>query len=172
MIDKDVFAQGMGQLGGAFGREIDGPVSKMYYATLSPHLTNEEWIEAVTRTVTEETFWPSPAVVLSKIKETEQESAVRAFAHVKRTLALYGGFRFIPVDVAKSFDSATWAAIKELGGLSQVMEENEKKFTRAYLNFLKPRAPRIKPSEDSRVKQLTSGIGSGGRDKALPSGDR
>jgi hypothetical protein len=174
MIDSEVFIQGMGQLGGAFGREIDGPVTKMYFGILTKELTSAEFVEAVTRTIATERFWPSPAVIISKVRESGEESALKAFEHARRTIYDYGGFRFLPVSVYEAFDAPTKAAIRECGGVAKMAEANEKRFCRAYQDALTPRAPRLVSSHDKadpRIKQLTAGIGNGGRDRALPKGD-
>ena len=178
MIDKAVFAQGMGQLGGAFGREIDEPVTRMYYGILSPKLDNAEWVEAVTRTVASERFWPSPAVLLSHIKDSPEESALVAIATVRRVVGQYGGLiQNIPAD-AVAFDPPTWAGLKEIGGLGKVAtltDKSEKRFVRAYMGAVAPRTAIQaggKPQPEARriVAQTTRALTLVGRDKAA--GDR
>jgi hypothetical protein len=174
MIDKEVFVQGMGQLGGAFGREIDGPVSKMYYGILSPKLSTEQWVEAVTKTMTAERFWPSPAVILSYAVGDPEMIAGRALAHVRGVIARHGGVPYLPAS-AVEFDAPTWAGIKEIGGLAHCStEKNERRFVRAYLAALTPQpvlsasAERPQPETRRLVASVTRSIG---RDRAVPKGD-
>jgi len=188
MIDKAIFAEGMGQLGGAFGREIDGPVSKMYYGILSKRLTTEQFAAAVTKTLDTETFWPSPAVILGKVISAPEKDAQHAFEKVNNTLKLHGGFRFLPNEIAKQWDQATWAGIKAVGGLMQITtctterwDALQRRFRNAYLEALNP-PPALPAGEkpDPRVKQLVASTAlamrtttpQGGQDNALPRGDR
>lgn len=163
MIDKAVFAEGMGQLGGAFGREIDGPVSRMYYAILSPALSNEQWVEAVTETVKTERFWPSPAVLLEKAGKDEESRSQLAFRTVADALNAHGGYRFLPAEVSQSWDAATWAGIKEIGGLREITECTERnwpslvrRFTKAYQDALKPKLALVRDHPQPAVARNSS----------------
>lgn len=139
MIDREAFAQGMGRLGGAFGREIDGPVAAFYFDILSPQLTTEEWAEAVTRAAAQETFWPSPAVLLAKVKLDPESQAAAALSNVRRVLNGYGQMRDVPLEAVR-FDAATWAGLKAIGGLKNARDEKyEKRFTKAYAEHFTPR---------------------------------
>lgn len=139
MIDREAFAQGMGQLGGAFGREIDGPVSKMYYGILSPKLSSAQWAAAVTQVVATERFWPSPAVILAAAQADGATESQRAFDVVNDALRQHGGYRFLSHDVAKRWDAATWVGISAVGGLVEITnctdhrwESLQRKFRAAY----------------------------------------
>lgn len=176
MIDKAVFAQGMGQLGGAFGREIDGPVSRMYYAILSPALDNEEFVRVVTETVKSERFWPSPAVLLEKAGKDEEGQSQLAFRRVADALNAHGGYRFLPAEISQSWDPATWAGIKAIGGLREITECTERRwpglvrdFCKAYQDALKPRLQLVRDATQPAVAELVTSVS---RDRQLPRGDR
>jgi hypothetical protein len=177
MIDKAVFAAGMGQLGGAFGREVDGAVSAMYYSVLSPHLSDEQFVDAVKQVCGTETFWPAPAVILETAGVSPQQRSEGALRAVNDALLEHGGYRFLPAAISQSWDAATWAAIKEIGGLKEITEctherwpKLQARFRRAYeaAFALKPALPSgEKP--DPRVKKL---VAETGRALALPPRDR
>jgi hypothetical protein len=175
MIDKEVFAQGMGQLAGAFGREVDGPVSKMYHQVLSPHLTDAQFVEAVTRTVASETFWPSPATILEKAGVSPQQRSEGVLRMVNDALFKHGGFKFLPTEISMAWDTATWAAIREVGGLAAITNCTEekwpamqRKFQRAYEAATSPK-PSVTDGRTPATKQLVARTS---RDLALPNGDR
>lgn len=161
MIDKDEFAGGMAVLAGAFGREIDGPVQRMYYGILSAKLTTEEFRQAITTTMATETFWPSPAVILGKVPRLAEDRPALAFAHVNKILSQNGGFRFMTFQTFQTeFDAPTKHAIAAVGGLSAITNTPEerwpalaKRFATAYREY------ETKPAEIEQVdrKQLASG---------------
>lgn len=139
-IDKDTFAGGMAVLSGAFGREIDGPVQRMYYGILSPQMTTAEFEQAIKDTMASETFWPSPAVILSKVPRLREDHSALALEHVTRVTSAHGGYRFLPHDTYHAeFDAPTRAAISAVGGLAVICGTSEeryptlaKKFSAAY----------------------------------------
>lgn len=173
MIDKATFAEGMGRLAGNFGREIDGAVGQSYYAALSPHLSNEQFIEAVTRAIGGETFWPPAAKLLELSGVSPCQRSEGALKHVSDTLFKHGGYRFIPADVAQSFDEQTWAAIREVGGLKEITcctEERwpamQRRFQRAYEAATGGKA-QVGDGRQPHAKRLVAGVvGSIGRDRA------
>jgi hypothetical protein len=176
MIDKDAFIAGIAVLAGAFGREVDAPVQRAYYAVLSREMTTEEFEQAVTLTLSSETFWPSPAVLLGKVKADETSRGLLALEHVNRITDAHGGFRYLPYAVYQAeFDAPTKAAISACGGLSAIATTNEnalnalrKKFAAAYATAQKP--PQLSaPPTDPRVRQLvreTTKALTSGRDRA------
>lgn len=177
MIDKEVFAQGMGQLGGAFGREIDGPVSKMYYNILSKQMSTSGFLLAVEAALATETFWPSPAVLLSKVMPVPERAAQHAFDMVNDALRAHGGYRFLPSEVSKAWPPETWAGIKAVGGLMEISnctsdrwDSLQKRFRKAFVEAIAP-APQLPTGEkpDARAKAL---VRETGRALALPPGDR
>lgn len=180
MIDKNIFAEGMGQLGGAFGREIDEPVTRMYYAILSPVLTSEAFVAAVTNTVATERFWPSPAVILEKAGADIHAIAQRAFRVVVDGLNEHGGYRFLPASVSQSWDAATWAGIKAIGGLREITDCTERRWPGLVRDFCKAYTEALQPSKtlphgqpQPQTKHLVARVvGSIGRDAQLPPGDR
>lgn len=143
MIDKDQFAGGIALLAGAYGREIDGPVQRMYYGILSPKLTTDEFQQAIKDTMATETFWPSPAVILSKVPRLREDRPALALEHVNRVLSSHGGHRFLPHSTfQREFDAPTKAAIAAVGGLSAITSCTEerygslaKKFTAAFREY-------------------------------------
>lgn len=159
-IDKDSFLAGLAVLAGAFGREVDGAVQRAYYQVLGQKLTNDEWQRAVSITLETETFWPSPAVLLSKVKADDDARGALAFEHVNRITSSHGGFRFLTAETyQREFDAATKAAISACGGLAGIANTSEdrwpslqRKFVAAYRDALTPKI--AAPEVDKRVKQL------------------
>lgn len=143
MIDKENFIGGMGLLSGAYGREIDSAVQRMYYGILSPKLDTAEWEQAIKDTMATETFWPSPAVILSKVPRLAEDRPAMALSHVGKVLSQHGGHRFLSYDTYHAeFDPPTKAAISAVGGLSAITNCTEerwgslaKKFAVAYREF-------------------------------------
>lgn len=163
-LDKDSFLAGLALLAGAFGREIDGAVQRAYYGVLSSQLNDEEFQRAVSITLATETFWPSPAVILSKVKADDGSRAALAFEHVNRVTGSNGGFRYLTAETFhREFDAPTKAAISAVGGLAAIGNTTEerwpglqRKFAAAYQSSLVPKlAP---PPTDGRVKQLVASV--------------
>lgn len=143
MIDKDIFLAGMTALSGAYGREIDGAVQRLYFAILSPKLDTAEFQAAVTLTCETETFWPSPAVILGKVPRLAEDRPALALGHVAKILSQSGGHRFLTFDTYhREFDAPTKHAISAVGGLSAITNCTEerygslqKKFAAAYREY-------------------------------------
>lgn len=185
MIDKEMFLQGMAQLGGAFGREVDGPVQRMYFAVIGPKLTNEEWQRAIADTVATETFWPSPAVILAKAGKDAESQAAAAWASVRAMMDSTAGGRFATAEQYRALGPTTLKALAEIGGVRAIAECSDerwanlvKRFSKAYVETINPH-PAIGTGEspDPRVKKLASGVARqlslvGGRDRQVKeSGD-
>ena len=137
MIDKAKLIAGMALLAGAFGREVDGAVIGMYFDTLSPALSTEEFEHAVEIAVAKETYWPSPAVLLEYGKPRAR--AARALAAVSDDLREHGGFKFYPHGRFLELPAEVKAGIRAIGGLRaltlaevQDMPRLERKFADAY----------------------------------------
>ena len=177
MIDKTTLAAGLATLAGAFGREVDGPVVAAYYAVLSPQLSTEQFEHAVQRALREETFWPSPAVLLAKVQAPALEQGVAALRHVNATMGRFGGFQYLPYDVyAREFDAPTKAAIQAVGGLREIANVHEdrypalqRKFAEAYQRALASPPALPAPDADPRVTRLVCDVVSG-RDLAAGDG--
>lgn len=158
MIDKEQFAAGMALLSGSYGREIDGPVQRLYYGVLSAKLTTEEFQKAVADTVATETFWPSPAVILGKVPRLAEDRPAKALEHVNRVLSSVGGHRFLSFARFQSeFDAPTRAAISAVGGLSAITGCSEerygslaKKFATAFREY-EAAPPRIAAEDHKRL---------------------
>lgn len=174
-IDKAEFSAGMGVLAGAFNRSLDAAVTRSYYRLLSDRLTTDEFQRAVEITLATETFWPSPAVLLAKIKADDESRAVLAFEHVNRVMISHGGYRFLTAETYnREFDAPTKAAISAVGGLAAIGNTNEdrwqslqRKFVKEYNDSQRPALPA--PQTDPRVKQLVRNTALSlvsGRDKA------
>lgn len=140
MIDKDIFLAGMTALSGAYGREIDGAVQRLYFGILSPKITTDEFQQAIAATCATETFWPSPAVILGKVPRLAEDRPALALSHVNRVLSSCGGHRFLTFDRYQAeFDAPTKHALSAIGGLSAITNCTEerwaslaKKFAVAY----------------------------------------
>lgn len=177
MIDKQAFAEYMGQLGGAYGREIDAPVSRMYYAILSARLTTEQFIAAIAKTLAAETFWPAPAKILEHAGVGNEDEAELAFKAMSATVRDHGGYLRLPHEVFAQFDPAVRAAIKAVGGLREIAERSGpdkrpallKRFVRAY-NESRSGVTAL-PIGQSQERTLAL-VRSVAKDMALPPGDR
>lgn len=174
-IDKDSFRAGLALLAGAFSRELDAPLQRVYYVVLSPALTTEEFETAVTMTLATDTFWPSPAVLLGKVKADANSRAALAFEHVNRVTGDNGGFRYLTAETFhREFDAPTKAAISAVGGLAAIANTTEerwpsmqKKFAAAYQSSMQPRL--AAPQMDPKVKQLVASTAEAmsGRDRSV-----
>lgn len=175
MIDKTIFATGMGQLAGAFKTNLDPAVSRMYYGILSSRLTTEQFAEAVAAALATETFWPSPAKLLEKVKADDETRGLLGFEHVNRVLGNNGGLRYLTTETYnREFDAPTRAAISAVGGLGAITNTSEerwgslqKRFAAAFTTATQPRI--AAPQTDPRVKQLVGNVASyltSGRDLA------
>jgi hypothetical protein len=161
-IDHTAFAAGMGLLAGAFNRTVDAPISRVYFGILSQRLTTAEFERAITLVLSEETFWPSPAVILGKVVQDDSERALAAFEHVNRVVGAAGGHRFLSHDTyQREFDAATRAAISAVGGIAEICNTVierwpalERRFVKAYSAALVPSLPTLQ--DDPKVKQLVT----------------
>lgn len=176
MIDKQKFVTGMALLAGSFGREVDAPIQAAYYRVLNPQLNDAEFERAIALTIEQETYWPSPAVLLGKVKQDTTTKALAALEHVGRVTSQHGGYRFLPHEVfQQEFDAPTKAAIAAVGGLHGIANTHEerwpslqKKFAAAYAESVQPKLPA--PAEtDGKVKQL---VGQTARQLTLSGRDR
>lgn len=165
MIDKAEFLTGLTVLAGAFGREVDGGIQVAYYRALSPKMTTEQFQKAVNETLVTETFWPSPAVLLGKIKSADELKALDAFEHVNRVVGAAGGYRFFPHERFMEFDAPTRAAISACGGLHEMANVSEerygslaKKFATAYAKSLEAPVALPATGTDNRVTGLVRGV--------------
>jgi len=180
VIQKDEFVAGMAALGGAFGREVEAPVQRMYYAVLNPRLTTEQFQEAVSRVVATQTFWPSPAVLLNAVKADDESRALLAFEHVNRITGQSGGYRFLTAETYhREFDAPTRQAISAVGGLVTIANTSEdrwsglqRRFSEAYQTALRPALAVPADGPDPRARRLIAETADkleklGGRDRAL-----
>jgi len=154
MISPTQFAQGMALLGGTFGREVDGPVSKLYYEAISPLLTDEQWQMAVRKVCASETFWPPCAILIRAGLGDPKEQSAAQLEMVVDTLKNHGGFRYLSPQISAGFSTATWAGISAAGGLMKIStatDQNwpiiQKRFREAYENAIAPQ-PMLEDGED------------------------
>lgn len=172
MIDKDVFATGMGLLCGAFNRTLDAAVSRAYYGTLGQRMTTAEFEAAVQKCLADDTFWPSPAVLLAKVQTDPMQGGAAALEHVNRVLSAHGGHRYLThATYHAEFDGPTRAAISAVGGLAEItgttIERHPgmvRKFATAYASALAGPKRLASPPIDPRVTSLVAGIV--GRDRS------
>jgi hypothetical protein len=64
LIDLKAFRAGMEKLGTAFNRALTDEVMTTFGQILSPRLSTEQWVQAVTRALQSESYFPPPAVLL------------------------------------------------------------------------------------------------------------
>lgn len=176
MIDKSVFAAGMGVLANNFNRTVDAALSRVWYGILSPKLTNAEFERAVALSVEKDTFWPTAASLLEKVAPPSPEDhGTAALEHVNRVLGECGGPRFLTyAGYQEAFDAPTKAAILAVGGLVEIANVSverynglRKRFASAYASALNQ--PKALPATgtDNRVTQL---VGETVRNLTLVSG--
>ncbi len=68
MIDRKIFAVGMGVLAERFRTEIAGPAQKGYHTILSEELNDEEFQIAVKLAFRHSQFWPSPQQLIDFVR--------------------------------------------------------------------------------------------------------
>jgi hypothetical protein len=180
MIDKQVFAAGMGVLANNFNKTVDAALSRIWYNTLSAKLTTEQFERAVTLSVEQDTFWPTAAALIAKVAPDSPETrGAAALEHVNRVLSAHGGHRFLPhATYLAEFDEPTRAAISAVGGLADITNcsierwaSMTKKFAAAYAKAVDGPKALPAPPTDARVKQIVSGTARNlsivsGRDRA------
>lgn len=168
MIDADAFAAGMGILAGNFGREVDGAVSRAWYTLLSPKMTTREFERAVQLVLESETYWPSAALLLAKIRIPADDQAEQALRELNSTLGQFGGFQHTPYAALEPhLDGPTKAALNAIGGLGELAATTEEKYPRlvkkwvAAYNRAKPDAatPKLpQPKTDPAVMELIADL--------------
>lgn len=137
MIDTVRFNAGMALLAGNFGREVDGPVLRAYYAVLSPKLTTEQFDFAVAKTVETETYWPAAATLIAKVLAPQADAGVAALRHVNATMGKHGGFQYLPFAVYQAeFDAPTKDAIKAVGGIREIANVHEDRYAALERKFV------------------------------------
>jgi hypothetical protein len=173
VIEKEPFLAGLAILAGAFGREVDAPVQRAYYAVLSPQMTTEDFEKAVSLTLASESYWPSPAVILSKVKADAESRGLVAFERVNRVMGANGGHRFLSHDTyIREFDEATRMAISAVGGLAKIGDTTEDRWPALQRRFVAAHTEASSPTKrlpaapiDPRVDALVNRVLSG-RDRA------
>lgn len=185
MIDRQRFAEGMGVLGGSFGRVVDDAVIHAYYVTLSPRLDTAQWERAVHAVLARETFWPSPAKLLELSgRGSDDEAGRAAFRALVDDLRQHGGHRFYPHERFAALPDAVRAGVKRIGGLqaiSGMSVEREamvaKQFLEAYRDSAHELAAPARdlqldtPPEDPRARRLLADVAAGVGNGPSPRGD-
>lgn len=179
MIDGEILAQGMGMLGGAYGRIIDEGTTCTYRDALDPKMTTDEFMRAVRAAIETETYWPSPAVLLSKVSRKSEGAA--AFLALVDQLRTAGGYRFFPHEKFAALPEPVRAAVKAIGGLAVITNAPderafhalEQRFSAAYVAAVTPQprlaAPAMDPTASRLVRETARAIG---RDRQLPATER
>jgi hypothetical protein len=137
----------------------------MYYGILSSQMTTEEFARAIEITLVTETFWPSPATLLGKVRADQMSRAIAAFEHVNRVTASVGGFKNLPhARFVAEFDAPTRAALSEVGGLQAIANTSEERWPALQKRFAAAYAsasgqPKALPATgtDGRVTALVKG---------------
>ncbi len=154
-MDKQVFAEQMGNLGVVFDREVSKQVLDLYYEDLKS-LTNAQMIDAVTKWRKAGRFFPRPSELLDMLK-TSKSSAGEAWAHVLKQLRDSQNADLTPAELN---------TVNEIGGIDALahmtysqLEFKSKDFKAAYtpdrLGDLKERL-----DHDPQFKALGKLIGS------------
>lgn len=168
MINQQAFAAGLALLAGNFGREVDAALGRAWYLILSPLMTTAQFERAVQLVLETETFWPSAAVLLTKVKASADEVAVQALRDLNATLGRFGGYQHTPYDALRDhLDGPTKAALKAIGGLSELAATTEEKYPRLVKRWVEaynrakaeiafPKLPQ--PKTDPAVEQLTATV--------------
>lgn len=163
MIDKNVFAAGLGVLANNFNKIVDPALSRVWYGVLSPKLDNAEFERAVKLSIEQDTFWPTAASLLAKVAPPPTESqGAEALKHVNRVLKDSGGHLFLSYEKFHAeFDAPTRAAISAVGGLAEITgcsveryASLTKRFAAAYTKALETPLALPATGTDSRVASL------------------
>lgn len=164
MIGKHIFANGMAILAGAFGREVDPETSQTYYLVLRDQLSDDEFKLAVRETITSERFWPSPAVLLAKVRPPIDADV--ALEDVLDRVRRAGGFRFFPHDEYLALSAAQQAGVRAAGGVAALtVADSDREIARVRKLF------RLAFEEASAPKVLAI-HGADRRDRQLPRGEQ
>ncbi len=125
MIDKRVFAEGMALLGGAFGREVDGPVSRIYFEILSPEFDDAQWMTAVRQVIATEHFWPPVSALRDAVLGNPKQLADKALTALLEQVEEYylpntGTQLRLSPDAAACLTGPVRAALRAVGGVGRL----------------------------------------------------
>jgi hypothetical protein len=157
MIDRAIFAAGMGVLCDIFGREIGVPAMKAYYAVLGGRLTTAEFERAVNLAISQDIFWPTPARLLALVGRDTETAALSALTKLSSRLRLGGGHLHFAAAEYGQLDVPTRKGISAAGGLRAICEcrpENaaalQRRFVTAYAAAVN-RAPALTFNEPNQL---------------------
>jgi hypothetical protein len=121
-MQKAKFKRGMLALTGAYQREVDEVTTQLYWRVLGEILTDEEWDKAVEACVSNETYWPTPSVLLDYSKPNRKaivkaENGIKAQDTYDAIVSLFeDGERVTGAGVEKAHGFAAKAAFAAAGG--------------------------------------------------------
>jgi hypothetical protein len=117
MIDATKFAAWMAALTDRFNRPLLPGTQQAYYATLSAELTTEEFERAASLAFRDETFWPSPRVIVEKVHPpvNVKASASEAFEGIRQAIMDFGG-PHVASQLAPNLPPPAKRALRAIGG--------------------------------------------------------
>ena len=116
MISKAEMAKGMALLSTAFNRELTREVIELYQAVIGPRLDAQAWEHAVKQSLSRETFFPPPAVLLS-YGLSEGAPLTRAVTVYEQIVREYECGRHLgPREVRDQFGAAAMDSFVAAGG--------------------------------------------------------
>ena len=165
MINFEKFAAAMSVLASAFGRTVDTAAINSYYRVLSPRLTTKRFERALQRVLEEESFWPSPAVILQHA--TSGDDAATALMRVSQELSAQHGYRFASGDWFRNLEEPVKAGISAIGGLRVITMATTREWPSLERRFVKAYNARAAELRAAKAAITSSGIATG-RDRQLP----
>ena len=134
-----------------YGKEVDKPLAKLYFKTLNPLLTTDQFTYAVHAVAATERFFPSPGVLLDKIMpqsaappkpaDTAKVEGSMIFDRIPQECGIYSPAGIVIDErvVRDKFGEQAVMAFRAIGGIKryrELMEQSEpwarKDFADAY----------------------------------------
>lgn len=178
-IDAKQFAAGMSLLADTYGKLVEAPLAAFYKQTLDPLMTTEEFVAAVHAVAATERFWPTPAVLVDKVRpgcpkpaDAAKLEGAEIFDRIRSECGHYTplGVRVDVVTVETVFGTPAVMALRAIGGpvrYRYLTETNEafvrKDFADAYATALgilvaRGETPQGQLSADPRVTLLIAAV--------------
>lgn len=117
MIKPEIYGAWMAALTDRFNRPLLPGTQQAYYAALSAELTTEEFEQAAGLAFRDETFWPSPRVIIEKVHPpvNVKACASEAFEGIRQAIMDFGGPQ-VASQLAPNLPPAAKRALRAIGG--------------------------------------------------------
>ena len=134
----ETLLRGLGLLFEAFDKDLTKTKLEAWQMSVG-HLADEQFLQAVKRCLAECKFIPKPADLLERVQghgamgEGAEDLAIQAWDQLARATQRYGKYRSIDFE-----DKAINAAVRSLGGWTQLCEQQSDEFNKwTRLNFMR-----------------------------------